>query len=159
MGWVGPGPRRLCAPVSSEPDVTLLFSFVHTARSMGERLEAELTAAGLTAARFGVLDQLERAQGPLALGEIAARQSCVRSNMTQLIDRLEADGLVRRVADPADRRSVRAELTEAGRERHAAGRQVMDLAEARFNACVPAADRATLAQALAALGACLSDHS
>ena len=34
--------------------------------------------------------------------------------MTQLVDRLEADGLVRRVADPTDRRSVKAEITDEG---------------------------------------------
>jgi len=45
----------------------------------------------------------------------------VRSNITQLVDRLEADGLVRRVEDPKDRRSVRATLTPLGRERQAAG--------------------------------------
>jgi DNA-binding MarR family transcriptional regulator len=39
--------------------------------------------------------------------------------MTALIDRLEADGLVVRSQDPSDRRSVRAQLTPAGIERHA----------------------------------------
>jgi DNA-binding MarR family transcriptional regulator len=47
--------------------------------------------------------------------------ACVRSNITQLVDRLEADGLVKREADPADRRSIRAIITDAGKERQHAG--------------------------------------
>jgi len=43
----------------------------------------------------------------------------VRSNITQLMDRLEKDGLVRRRADRDDRRSVLAELTPAGTQAHA----------------------------------------
>ena len=70
-------------------------------------------------AKFSVLSQLVAAGEPLALGELAGRLSCVRSNMTQLIDRLEADGLVRRVSCPTDRRSVKAEISELGRERQA----------------------------------------
>jgi DNA-binding MarR family transcriptional regulator len=37
--------------------------------------------------------------------------------MTGLVDHLERDGLVERVPDPDDRRSVRARLTPAGKER------------------------------------------
>jgi DNA-binding MarR family transcriptional regulator len=41
------------------------------------------------------------------------------------VDRLEADGLVKRIDDPADRRAVRAEVTRLGRERHSAGAKVV----------------------------------
>ena len=46
---------------------------------------------------------------------------CVRSNVTQLVDRLEADGLVKRGTCSEDRRAIRAKLTPVGQERHAAG--------------------------------------
>lgn len=39
------------------------------------------------------------------------------SNASQMIDRLEAEGLVRRVRNPHDRRSVLVELTEMGAQR------------------------------------------
>ncbi|HEV3080544.1 MAG TPA: hypothetical protein VGY66_12225, partial [Gemmataceae bacterium] len=42
------------------------------------------------------------------------------------VDRLEADGLVKRTDDPADRRAVRAEVTALGRKRHAAGAPVVN---------------------------------
>jgi len=49
----------------------------------------------------------------------------VRSNITQLVDRLEKDGLVRRRSDPDDRRSVRAALTPAGERSYRRGIQVL----------------------------------
>jgi DNA-binding MarR family transcriptional regulator len=61
---------------------------------------------------------------PTSLSELAEKFTCVRSNVTQLVDRLEADGLVKRTDDPADRRAVRAEVTGLGRKRHAAGTRV-----------------------------------
>ncbi|HKY97065.1 MAG TPA: MarR family transcriptional regulator, partial [Gemmatimonadaceae bacterium] len=67
------------------------------------------------------LTKLQEAGEPLTLSDLAERLSCVRSNITQLVDRLESDGLVRRVADPSDRRSIRAELTDLGKERQVAG--------------------------------------
>ena len=51
----------------------------------------------------------------MPLGQLAERLSCVKSNITQLVDRLEADGLVARQPDPGDRRSKLAGLTAAGR--------------------------------------------
>ena len=63
---------------------------------------------------------------PISLSELAEKLTCVRSNVTQLMDRLEADGLVKRIDDPADRRAVRAEVTRLGRERHAAGAKVVN---------------------------------
>jgi len=53
----------------------------------------------------------------------------VKSNVTQLVDRLEADGLVSRAADTADRRSRLAVLTDAGRRAHARGLDIKDEAE------------------------------
>jgi DNA-binding MarR family transcriptional regulator len=68
-----------------------------------------------------VLGILVASHTPLTLGELAQKLACVRSNVTQLVDRLETDGLVRREADPADRRSIRAVVTDTGRDREKAG--------------------------------------
>ncbi len=129
----------------------LLIDLIHTAHVSQDRLDSAFSALGLSSARHGVLDELARAEGPLALGDIAARQSCVRSNMTQLIDRLEAEGLVRRVADPADRRSVRAELTALGRERQAVGARALAESFQAFDDALSTDDRATLRRILAEL--------
>lgn len=101
---------------------TALFSVLHAAHALEDKLEAALGRAELSTAKFSVLTELVNAGKPLTLGELATRVSCVRSNMTQLVDRLEADGLVRRVHCPTDRRSVNAQITETGlaRQAHAA---------------------------------------
>ena len=89
---------------------------IGAAHELEARLEAALAEVGLSIAKAGALQILAAAGDPLTLGELAERNRCVRSNITQLVDRLEKDGLVRRVPDPADRRMRRAALTAAGRK-------------------------------------------
>jgi DNA-binding MarR family transcriptional regulator len=48
------------------------------------------------------------------LGELAELLTVTPRTMTDIVDVLERDGLVKRVPDPDDRRSVLAVLTEAG---------------------------------------------
>jgi DNA-binding MarR family transcriptional regulator len=57
---------------------------------------------------YKVLGILERS-GPLSAGEIARRSGLATASVTNLIDRLEQKGFVRRVADPTDRRRVMVE--------------------------------------------------
>lgn len=129
-----------------------IFSLLGAAHALEARVEAALERAGLSFPKFGVLSALVEAGEPLALSELASRLSCVRSNMTQLVDRLEADGLVQRVSCASDRRLVKAEITYAGRERHRAGAEEVAALEADFLSRVPAADRAALKRLLTALG-------
>src|SRR5208283_5960653 len=88
-------------------------------------METALEEVGLSTPKFAALTHLVDAGEPLSLSECAARMTCVRSNITQLMDRLEAEGLVRRVDDPTDRRGVKAIVTPLGMERQAAGAKKM----------------------------------
>lgn len=54
---------------------------------------------------LGILERL----GPLSAGDIARRSGRTNASVTNLIDRLEHKGFVRRVADAADRRRVMVE--------------------------------------------------
>ena len=47
------------------------------------------------------------------------------TSVTNIVDRLEADGLVRRLPHPTDRRTTLAEITEAGRERRASATEAV----------------------------------
>ncbi len=129
-----------------------MFSLLHAAHLLQDRIERALETVGLSHAKHGVLSILMEAGEPLALGELAGRLHCVRSNMTQLVDRLEADGLVQRTNDPSDRRIVRAELTELGRERAAAGTREIASLQAGFAAMLSDADRQALGRLLSSLG-------
>lgn len=53
---------------------------------------------------------------PLPMRKLAHKLRCEPSNVTGIVDRLEARGLVERRPDPADRRVKLAAVTEAGRE-------------------------------------------
>lgn len=62
-------------------------------------------------AQAAALLQLE---SPLPMNELAAGLACDNSNVTGLVDRLAARGLVDRQANPDDRRVKRIVLTTAG---------------------------------------------
>jgi DNA-binding MarR family transcriptional regulator len=64
-------------------------------------------------AQAGALLQLAT---PLPMNELASLLACDNSNVTGLIDRLEARDLVTRRASPSDRRVKHVVLTDAGRE-------------------------------------------
>ena len=117
----GSGARGYSAVMNDVTTTTRLGQFLQSLHAVESRLEAALEPGGLSLAKFGVLAQLEAAGEPLPLSTLAERRACVRSNITQLVDRLEADGLVRRVRDASDRRAVKAEVTSLGRERQTAG--------------------------------------
>ena len=108
---------------------TGLFAVLHASSVLESRVEAKLSDVGLSLAKLAALNRLTEAGESLPLGQLAERLSCVKSNVTQLVDRLEADGLVSRTGDPNDRRSRLAVLTEAGRIAYAKGREIQIQAE------------------------------
>jgi DNA-binding MarR family transcriptional regulator len=128
------------------PQAPVALLLLGVAHEVEARLETALGQVGLSLAKFNVLSRLVESGEPLPLGCLADRCSCVRSNMTQLVDRLEADRLVERVSDPNDRRSIRASLTDEGRSRHAEGAEILDAAQGEVFARLGEPERATLAR-------------
>jgi len=133
-------------PAKHETPAPMAFLLIGSVHQLEARLELALGQVGLSLAKFGVLAKLVAAGEPVALGCLAERCSCVRSNMTQLVDRLESERLVERVSDPTDRRSVRAALTAEGRARHAEGARTLKAAEGELFAGLGEAERTTLAE-------------
>jgi DNA-binding MarR family transcriptional regulator len=80
------------------------------------RLDEELTRQHrISVSEFDVLITLDNAPDrELRMGELAEAVMLSSSGLTRLVTRLERDGLVLRRQDPADARSFRAALTEAG---------------------------------------------
>lgn len=134
------------------PTPATLFAFLDVADQLYDRVAEALARVDLSYPKYEVLKHLQEAREAVTLSMLAAGQSCAKSNITQIVDRLEADGLVRRVADPDDRRSVRAELTQAGAARAEEGKTQMDLVMAEFAASFSAPERAELGRLLAKLG-------
>jgi DNA-binding MarR family transcriptional regulator len=106
-----------------------LSSLLQTAYAAQAQIEAKLDASGLSMAKLHALKTLEEAGESLPLGQLAERLSCVKSNITQLVDRLEADGFVARKPDPHDRRTRLAVLTAAGRRACKEGSRIQIAAE------------------------------
>ena len=79
-------------------------------------MERSVEQYSLSEGRMQVLMRL-RHQGDSPLGAIAEAMHVSARNVTGLVDHLERDGLVVRVPDPEDRRSVRARLTEEGQRK------------------------------------------
>ena len=102
----------------------------------------------LSGPKFAALSVLVAEDQPISLSELAEKLTCVRCNVTQLVDRLEADNLVKRSDDPSDRRGVLAEVTKLGRERHAAGLKVVNRVHEKVAKQFSAVDQSVLKRAL-----------
>lgn len=95
---------------------------VHAA--LVKELDAELEAQhGLPVTSYDVLVNLSEApEGRLRMRDLAEAVLLSRSGLTRLVDRLEREGLLKRVPCPSDARGAFAEITPAGREKLAEAR-------------------------------------
>ena len=100
------------------PGMAAVTSLMRAQQIVLARVEEVLRPLQLTFARYEVLMLLffSRA-GALPLSRLGDRLQVHPTSVTNAVDRLEAQGLVRRCPHPGDRRATLAELTEAGRER------------------------------------------
>ncbi len=79
-------------------------------------VDGALRPFGLTFARYeGLVLLLFSRRGVLPLGKMGQRLMIHPTSVTNIIDRLEDQGLVRRVPHPTDGRTTLAELTDDGR--------------------------------------------
>ena len=124
---------------------------LHASSVLEGRVEARLSDVGLSLAKLAALHRLTEAGESLPLGQLAERLSCVKSNVTQLVDRLEADGLVSRTADPNDRRSRIAVLTDAGRSAYVKGSEIQKQIEREMFGVLTSAESETLHELLGKL--------
>ncbi|MFH8367566.1 MarR family winged helix-turn-helix transcriptional regulator [Streptomyces sp. NPDC018031] len=110
-------------PLTTEV-VGLIGSVVARYHEEYERAAAE---HALTGAQARVLRLL--AEEPSPMRRIAARLRCEPSNVTGIVDRLAARGLVERRPDPADRRVKLAVATALGKETASRLRGSLDFAD------------------------------
>jgi DNA-binding MarR family transcriptional regulator len=104
----------------------------------------------LSLTTLSVLHTLERSQ-PMNLTELTATEQVTQPAMTQLVTRLVNDGLVERMPDPRDRRSVLVKITQAGAESVRARRTSRIAKLAPLIAELTSQERQAIAAALPAL--------
>jgi DNA-binding MarR family transcriptional regulator len=90
------------------------MELLSTARAIDRDCAIRLGSHGLSEGRFVLLFLLRDRPDGLAPHVLADRAGVTRGTITGLLDGLERDGLVRRTADPEDRRRVRVMLTTSG---------------------------------------------
>src|SRR4051794_41924526 len=78
------------------------------------RVRRQDDESGVTAPHLSALSVLVFG-GARTLGELAAAEQVTPPSMTRIVRNLEADGLVERATDPADRRVARVRASEKGR--------------------------------------------
>jgi len=109
--------REMMSPLNVDLSAVEALAALRLAgRSLHQMQERWADKHGLSEGRLGVMFRLYRG-GDCALGDLAGELDTTPRNVTGLVDHLERDGLVERVPDPDDRRSVRARLTPSGKER------------------------------------------
>jgi predicted transcriptional regulator len=69
------------------------FALMHAGHRIEARLEKALAGVKLSGAKHAALSFLVIQDQPISLSELAEKLTCVRSNITQLVDRLGHDGL------------------------------------------------------------------
>lgn len=80
------------------------------------RVDDALKPFGLTFARYEALVLLSFSRtGALPLGKMGERLMIHPTSVTNIVDRLEAQRLVRRIDHPTDRRTTLCEITDQGR--------------------------------------------
>jgi DNA-binding MarR family transcriptional regulator len=111
--------------VNGDDPSNVLFDTWLTARAAVALLDGALAGTGLDAEDFAVYSVLREA-GEISPGELARWMSAPATTVSSHVKRLVARGHVRQVPHPADRRSYRLALTDAGRLAHAtAGRHFL----------------------------------
>jgi DNA-binding MarR family transcriptional regulator len=108
------------------------------------------TACGLPLTWYDVLLELNAAPDRrLSMGELGARAVVSRTRVSRVVDQLTADGLVIREANPDDKRSAYAAITDAGRKwLRAAAPVYLAGIERHFTSRMSAAEARTVARAL-----------
>jgi DNA-binding MarR family transcriptional regulator len=105
---IAEGPR-------SKPETRLWLRMLSTTKLISTEIRRRLRAEfGATLPQFDLMAQLYREEGGLRLGEISKRTMVTNGNITGLVERLEADGLVVRETPDGDRRVTVARLTQRG---------------------------------------------
>jgi DNA-binding MarR family transcriptional regulator len=101
------------APLAAMEAVT---SVMRAQQVLLARLNDALRPFGLTFPRYEALMLLHFTRaGALPLGKVGERLQVHRTSVTNIVDKLERDGLVRRVPHADDRRATLAEITPEGR--------------------------------------------
>lgn len=140
-GW-----RRALPDVDVSP-LEVFSRVTRLARHLERQRKAVFARHELETWTFDVLSALRRSDPPhnLSPGQLLAQTLVTSGTMTNRLDHLEKRGLIRRRPDPVDARSIRVQLTAAGRKRVDAALRDLAAREDTLLAALTKSERAALA--------------
>ena len=138
------------APADPAGDESLTDAFGAVTRQLREKSAETLAPWDITPAHLRALRTLSR-HGTMRLSELSDHLQIAPRTATEVVDALESRGLVRRRADPGDRRATLVELTERGAGILAEIRATRGTEAGRVFGRLSPADRAELARILSQL--------
>ncbi|UKS30511.1 MarR family transcriptional regulator [Paenibacillus sp. HWE-109] len=137
----------------------VLQILIQTTHQLHHQFEAQLTALGipsyLTGPRVRLLIVVSEA-GRIKMSDLAAKLGIKARTVTQFVDSLEQEDLLRRVPDPDDRRATYLQLTELAPPLLSQARAAMQEASASVLGCLSPESRSQLRDLLLQL---LNDHA
>jgi DNA-binding MarR family transcriptional regulator len=145
----GPEPADQ-ADADQAGDESLADAFGAVARQLRERSAETLAPWDITPAHLRALRTLNR-HGTMRLSELSDRLQIAPRTATEVVDALQATDLVRRRADPGDRRATLVEVTDHGADILAEIRAARGTEAGRVFGRLSPADRAELARILGKL--------
>jgi DNA-binding MarR family transcriptional regulator len=134
--------------IPTQPDV--LVQLRRTQHAVRTRLDADLTATGLTMPQYTVLAAIER-EGELSASDLAREFGMTAQTVNVLVKSLAATGLLRRSRHPAHGRILLAGLTAAGTRALNRGRAVGMGVQDRVLSALSASERKQLMRLLKAI--------
>jgi DNA-binding MarR family transcriptional regulator len=137
-------------PADPAGDESLADAFGAVARQLREKSAETLAPWDITPAHLRALRMLAR-HGTMRLSELSERLEIAPRTATEVVDALQAQELVRRRADPGDRRAILVEVTEHGAGVLAEIRATRGTEAGRIFGRLTPADRAELARLLSNL--------
>lgn len=111
--------------VEANENVSPLRIVGHAYRTFARIVDAQLRELGFAMSQLPVLTALKNGR-QLPQAELARLARVEQSSMAQLLNRMERDGLIERVAHPSDRRSRLISLTAETSRRMPKGKAIMD---------------------------------
>jgi DNA-binding MarR family transcriptional regulator len=123
-----------------------VYAAEELANALGERLAPALAKAQLTATQFNVLYMLIE-EGPMRLGELAAQQRCVKSNVSYITRAMQREGLIELLASEVDGRARVIAASKLGQRRYGIAKLAVQKIEAVLAARLGARASSRLARA------------
>lgn len=101
--------------LADRSSVRLWLRLLSCTMAIEKDVQRRFAGLGATLARFDVLAALDRAPKGMTMGALSRALLVSNGNVTQLVQKLAKDGLVRIAPSPADRRASIVRLTPRGR--------------------------------------------